>query len=208
MLTIGEYLKSRRLERKITLNFLEKETKIKKEFLQAIENNLWDKLPEFPVVSGFVKNISLILKIDPNTANAILRRDYPPKKLTVNPKPDIKTKILWSPKFSFVFGVVAFLFVVLSYLGYEYSKFVKPPILEIFEPKENQVLIEKKIRVEGKTTTDATIFVNNQQAIVDKNGNFETVIEIDKNTKELKFIATSRSGKKTEIVRRVSVDID
>ena len=58
MNTIGQILKDARTRKGVTLKSLEKETKIKKEFILRIENNDWQNLPDFPVVSGFVKKIT------------------------------------------------------------------------------------------------------------------------------------------------------
>jgi len=131
MVTVGEILKEARLKKKLSLSNLEKETKIKKEFIDLIENNLWDKLPDYPVVSGFIKNIAVFLDVPAETANAILRRDYLPKKLYINPKPDIESKFYWSPKLTFITGISLLTLLVLGYLGFEYIKFIKPPKLEI-----------------------------------------------------------------------------
>lgn len=206
MVTIGQLLKDARIKKKLSLIKLENRTKIKREFIELIENNDWDNLPEFAVVSGFVKNIANALGIVPSTANAILRRDYPPKKLNINPKPDVENKFTWSPKLTFALGIGVLVLIVLGYLGFEYLKFSKPPFLEITSPQENAIVIEDTVTVSGKTTTDATVSVNNQPIITDQDGNFVGQIEVTKETKELKFITISRSGKSTEVVRKISVE--
>jgi len=206
MTTIGQILKSARISKNISLAEIEKETKIKSSFIKLIESNSWDELPAFPVVSGFVKNLAIYLDISPESANAFLRRDYPPKKIAVTPKPDMENKLTWSPKLTFAIGIAALLVVVLGYLGYEYIKFIRPPELEIVSPYNNQVVISSSVIVSGKTTTDVMLTVNNQPVIVDQNGNFVTEIKVDKDTSSLKFVAVSRSGKTTEKVVDISVE--
>ncbi|MDP3917596.1 MAG: helix-turn-helix domain-containing protein [Candidatus Woesebacteria bacterium] len=206
MVTVGEILKEARLKKKLSLSSLEKETKIKKEFIDLIENNLWDKLPDYPVVSGFVRNLAVFLEISAETTNAILRRDYLPKKLHINPNPDIESKFYWSPRLTFVTGISLLTLLVLGYLGFEYLKFVKPPELEIYNPKNNEVVFENKVKVTGKTTTDVILTVNNQPILLDQEGKFQTEIEITKDTSNLLFKAISRSGKITEKVRNISVE--
>jgi len=66
--------------------------------------------------------------------------------------------------------------------------------------------LQTRVKIEGKTTTDAILTVNNQPIILDQDGKFVTEIEITKDTKELKFVSISRSGKKTEIVRKITVE--
>lgn len=206
MVTVGEILKEARLKKKLSLSNLEKETKIKKEFIDLIENNLWDKLPDYPVVSGFVKNIAVFLDVPAETANAILRRDYLPKKLYINPKPDIESKFYWSPKLTFITGISLLTLLVLSYLGFEYLKFIKPPELEIYNPKNNEIVLENKVKITGKTTTDVILTVNNQPILLDQEGKFQTEVEITKDTSSLLFKAISRSGKITE--KKVEINVE
>ncbi len=199
-------LKEARVKKNISLIKLENLTKIKRDFILKLEKNDWDNLPEFPVVSGFVKNLANVLGISSETANAILKRDYPPKKLAINPKPDVGGKFSWSPKLTFAIGIGILLVLVLGYLGVEYTKFVRPPELVINKPIENEQVLQTRVKIEGKTTTDAILTVNNQPIILDQDGKFVTEIEITKDTKELKFVSISRSGKKTEIVRKITVE--
>ncbi|MDO8340971.1 MAG: helix-turn-helix domain-containing protein [Candidatus Woesebacteria bacterium] len=206
MKTVGQILKEARLKKKTSLLKLENLTKIKREFIVLIEKNDWDKLPDFPIVSGFVKNLAVTLDVNLQNANAVLRRDYPPKKLYINPKPDIGSKFTWSPKLTFLVGIGVLILMVLGYLGFEYLKFKSPPTLEITAPTENQIVLSGNVLVKGKTATDVKITVNNQPIIVDQDGNFVGEIEITKETKDLKFVATSRSGKVTQISRNIKVD--
>lgn len=206
MNNVGQILKEARLKKGISLIKLENITKIKREFIIKIEESDWDNLPEFPVISGFVKNIANALDLPTNNINAVLRRDYPPKKLTINPTPDVGSKFSWSPKLTFIVGVGILIIIVLSYLGFEYAKFIKPPELEINSPKNNEIITNMKVKVSGKTTTDVGLTINNQPIILDQEGNFTTEIQITKNTKELKFVATSRSGKVTE--KNISINVE
>lgn len=208
MNTIGKILKDARLKKGISQKKLGYLTKIKKEFIILLEQNNWDKLPEFPVVSGFVKNIASVLDLSPSQANAVLRRDYPPKKSIVNPVVNVEDRFSWTPKTTFTLAVGFLVITVLGYLGYEYFKFVKPPEILITRPKENEIIFSQFVKVEGKTTTDAILTVNNQPIIVDSDGNFSGELEITKDTKELKFVAISRSGKETVIVRKIETDSD
>lgn len=206
MQTVGQLLKQERLKSKISLNDLERKTKIKKEFIQKIENENWDSLPEFPIVSGFVKNIALYLELSPSNVIAVLRRDYPPKKIHINPKPDIDTKFMWSPKFTFAISISFVVLLVLGYLIFEYQKFTRPPEIKIISPKENQFIQGNSVKVEGETTTDVSLSINNQPIIIDENGDFITEISITKETKQLNFKAVSRSGKTTEKIINISVE--
>lgn len=209
MKTIGELIREKRKEKKISRKSLVKKTKIKEEFIKAIEKEAWRELPERAVVAGFVKNIAKTLDMDQEQAVALFRRDYPPdKNLRVNPKPDVSSEFTWSPKWTFFVGVFVVVLIILGYLGFQYSNFIQPPKLILERPAETQVVTEKDLVVEGVTDQDASVLVNNQPVIVDESGNFRTQVEIYEGTEEIVVKATSRSGKETRVVRKINVELE
>lgn len=208
MKTIGEYLKEARAKKRYSQEKIAKETKIKKEFISSIERENWELLPEFPVIVGFVKQISKFLKVDERQAVALLRRDYPPKVLPVNPKPDVSKKFRWRPRTTFIVGITIVVMMVLGYLGFQYSRFISPPKLVVDQPQEEEVVKERILIVSGKTDLDATIRINNQPVLVDEDGDFETEIEIFEGTEEIIVKAVSRSGKDTIIRRKIKPELN
>ena len=207
MKTIGQLLKETRRKKKYSTDDIETKTKIKKEFIYLLENEAWERLPDYPTVQGFVRTISKELGINEEQSAALLRRDYPPKKLSVNPKPDVKDKRVWSPKKSFVLGISAVIIIVLGYLGVQYKKFVSPPNLVVINPVEGQSVSELIINISGETDSDAIVLANNQPILVDVDGIFSQELEIEEGTKEVTIKAISRSGKESVIRRKIEVDI-
>ncbi len=206
MKTIGQLLKDARDSKGYSLIKMENITKIKIDFIDAIENEKWEELPTFPTVLGFVKNLSAALSIDENKSTAILKRDYPPKKLNINPKPDISSKFSWSPKFTFVTGIITVVVLFFGYLTFQYIQFISPPKLNVDSPKQDQVVTGGSVLVFGSTNTDSKVAVNNQTVLVDENGKFSVNLDVSSATKEVVVVATSRSGKSTEIKRSISVE--
>lgn len=207
MRSLGETIKDRRDEMGVTLSDLERETKIKTDFLTAIENGIWDQLPEFPVVQGFARSIAHVLDMDENLVLALLRRDYPKKTISVTPKPDVKNKFIWSPRWTLLAGAFIVMLLITAYLGYQYVQFVSPPSLSVTRPKQEEVITSVMYTVEGKTSPDASVYVNNQPALVDDLGNFTTDIEISRDMKEITVKAISRSGKATELKQKITVSL-
>ncbi|QQS38987.1 helix-turn-helix domain-containing protein [Candidatus Woesebacteria bacterium] len=207
MNTIGKYLKDTRLSQNKTLEDMENKTKIRKEFVRLIENESWNKLPDFPVVTGFVKSIAGALKLDEKKVLAFLRRDYPPRNVSLNPKADILNRFVWSPKLTFFLGIFAVTVAIVGYLGFQYYDFTRSPSLEVYSPSENLKITESTVSVSGKTDPEAVVRVNNQPVIVGENGEFATQIEIFSQTKEILIKSVSRSGKETAISRKVSPEL-
>jgi len=204
MKTIGEILKEKRLSKKYSLEKLEKLTKIKKEFIDAIEKSEWEKLPEYATVYGFIKSLSGFFCFDEVKAIALLRRDYPPKrKEQVGPKPDVIQKLSWSPQLTFWAGFLLTFVSVISYLVFQYNKFVRPPTLNVIRPEENQVVTNNFIDVLGKTDNQAVVTVNNQLVLIEENGEFQVSLQITRETSEILVKAVSRSGKETVIHRNI-----
>jgi cytoskeletal protein RodZ len=206
MRTVGSFLKEARVRKKYSLERLENLTKIKKSFITALESGDWPSLPDFPVIVGFVKSISKSLGLSEHEAVAILKRDFKPKSLSINPKPDVSDKFVWSPRLTFLVGVGVVLASVAGYLLYSYIGFVSPPRLEVYQPEDGEVVMRSMLRVTGKTTTDATVSVNNQPFIVSDEGAFEGEIEVFEGTEEIIIKATSRSGKQSSVSRKIKVE--
>lgn len=207
MRTIGEVLKGARSKKRYSLAKVEAETKIKRQFIEDIEKEKWQSLPEYPVLVGFVKNLSNFLGLDERSTVALLRRDYPPKKLSINPKPDVANKFVWNPRLTFFVGIGVVLIVILGYLAFQYYKFVTPPNLTVNEPRESEVIKVRNFKVFGKTDPDATVKVNNQPALVNEDGSFMVEIAIYEGTNEIVVSATSRSGKTTIIRRNIKPEL-
>lgn len=205
MNTIGQILKNARVGKNYSLAHIEGMTKIKSSFIDAIEKEKWNILPAFPTVLGFVKSLSGALEVDPKMAVAVLKRDYPPKKLKINPKPDVSNKFTWSPKLTFILGISVVVIVLFGYLGFQYLHFVSPPTLTVDSPKQGQTITGGSVVVFGTTDTDAKIVVNDQPVIVSDDGKFSIDLNISGTTKEVDVVATSRSGKMSEVKRKVVV---
>lgn len=203
MKTVGEYIKTGRLKKRISRDVLSKNLKIKKDFIKAIESNEWDALPEYPVVLGFVKRISKYLIINENQSMALLRRDYPPKVLDINPKKDRRDRFVLGPRFTFGLMVVLIVVLIFTYLGIQYKNYLMPPKLEVDTLRS--IVAEEGVELEvgGFTDKDASVTVNNQPINVEEDGSFNARIEFGENTDRALIRSISRSGKISEIVKQI-----
>jgi hypothetical protein len=75
-----------------------------------------------------------------------------------------------------------------------------PPELEILEPKNNDEFFgnQNQVTVKGKTESKATAYINDHLVIVDREGNFEYPISLEKGENKIKIVAVSKSGNQTE----------
>lgn len=205
MRTIGSIIRETRLSKEITLGDLSKSTKVKKDFLERIEKEEWDKLPEYATVSGFVKRIAQALDLNENKLIAILKRDYPPIPIKQIPQKEIKTRFIWQPKYTFFVLIAMITFLFFGYITMQYISFNSPPPLAVYTPSDNEIIKSRYTVVKGITSPDATVKVNNQTAYVEKDGRFFTDIEVSKETSEIVIKAVSRSGK--ENVKKIIINV-
>ena len=205
MRTIGQIIKAARIEKRFSLKKLEELTKIRSTFIESIEKENWQALPSFATVLGFVKSVSAALGIDEKVVVATLKRDYPPNKLNINPKPDAVTRFSWSPKLTFILGIGLVILSILGYLSFQYVRFISPPPVTVESPIDGQIVTGKSLMVFGTTESDAKITVDNQPVLVSDDGKFSTTIGVNQETKEIVIIASSRSGKERTIIRKITV---
>ena len=206
MKTIGLILKEARIAKKVSFSNIEEITKIKSSFIEAIEEEKWESLPPFPTVLGFVKSIAGAIDVDEKMAAAVLKRDYPPQKLRVLPKPDVSNKFAWSPKLTFAIGVASVLVILFGYLTFQYIHFISPPRLRVESPKEDQIVNGNSVTVFGSTDVDAKITVNNQPVEVSTDGKFSVSLDVVPETHQIVVQASSRSGKVTTVSRTIKVE--
>lgn len=207
MKTFGQIIGNARSEKKYSFQKLEEITKIKASFIEAVEKENWQALPAFPTVLGFVKSISSALGLDEKMIVAVLKRDYPPKTLNINPKPDISSKRTWSPKITFILGIGLVVATLLGYLIFQYVSFISPPKINVISPVEGQVIDGNFVLVFGTTDNDVKITVDNQPVLVDNDGKFSADVKISSTTTNIIIKAVSRSGKETVVERKIKVEL-
>ncbi|MDO8551562.1 MAG: helix-turn-helix domain-containing protein [bacterium] len=212
MRTVGEVLKNKRLEKKLTLAEVEAATKIRAKYLEAVEKNDFTKIVGgAPTTKGFIKNYAEFLGLSPVELLAIFRRDFHESKTgQIIPhgylEPLNKGRFSWSPKLTLLFGIVILVLIFSGYLIYQVSSYNAEPNLTILNPKEGSIIDKPEIEINGKSDTDAVVYVNGETVALDKNGDFQSKISLFRGENKVKVEAVARNGKRTEIVRRVEYE--
>jgi cytoskeletal protein RodZ len=74
---LGETLKQTRIEKGISLEELQETTKIRRRYIEAIENGNLDELPGSFYARAFVKNIAEVLGLDPHQVLSQFQSELP-----------------------------------------------------------------------------------------------------------------------------------
>lgn len=209
MKTVGIILKEARLARGIKLSDVEEATKIRRKFLEAIEEDEYQSLPSLSYAKGFVKNYSEYLGLDSRNVLAFFRRQTNEiSKSSLLPK-GVEAPLnasgfhLTPGRFlAMVALTLAGLFFV--YLGTQYRKLHTPPSLTIESPRDKTVTTQRQLDVLGKTDPDATVTVNGSSVLVRSDGKFFAQMLLEIGPNQLTVITTSRFGKTTTLSEEIT----
>lgn len=206
MKTAGELLRDKRILKELSLEDVSKKTKIKVEFLEAIENSDYTRLPSSTFAKGFLRNYATFLYLNPDTMVAMFRRDF-----TQNSKGEIIPRGLVEPvgskpRFFSVSLILTTIAVVafVGFLGIQLISWWSLPKIKLIQPQNNDTYGEK-VTFKGVADNDATVKVNGQLVILDQNGQFTLDLIFPSGTHSVIIEATNRRGKSTLVERTFTV---
>lgn len=206
MKTSGSLLKEKRLLKELSLEDVSKKTKIKVEYLSAIEESNFDRLPSSTFAKGFLRNYATFLALNPDTIVAMFRRDF-----TENSKGEIIPRGLvepvgGKPKFvsvsTILISIATLAFV--GFLVYQLSSWWSLPKIKLLSPQNGDTYGEK-VTFKGVTARDATVTVAGQQVIVDGSGQFSLDLIFPSGTHSVIIETKNRQGKSTLVERSFTV---
>lgn len=206
MKTPGDLLKEKRLLKELSLETVAAKTKIKLEYLEAIENSDFSLLPSSTFAKGFLRNYASFLYLNPDTIVAMFRRDY-----TENAKGEIiprglVTPLGTKPKY-FTVNMILTTLAIIAFLGFlSFQLFIwwSLPKIKLISPQNGDTYGEK-VTFKGTTAMDATVKVDTQQVIVDPSGQFTLDLIYPSGTHTVIIESTSRRGKSTLVERTFTV---
>lgn len=206
VLRSGELLNAERIKKKLTLEQVEKATKIRKKFLDAIEKGNY-KSVSHSYARGFVKNYAEYLGLDTSFILALFRRETSTSEEAVLPKGVVfENSILrMTPQRGVLLGVVAIALFISVYIFQQYKEFISAPVLTVDVPKNEQIITEGDLEVKGKTNSDSTVSINSNPITVDQNGQFSKRITVFKGEMTITITAKNRQGKETVVYRHIFV---
>lgn len=211
MVHVGEKLSEERIKKGYTLEDVSKATKIRGSFLLAIEKGEYKKLPQGTYAYGFIRNYAKFLKLPEHEILSIFKREYDedeflkvlPEGLTKNNDFSLsKLKITQALK------VLPLIFIaLLAYLMFQYRSAIFNPSLSVSYPLENSVISSQAITVIGKTDSNSTVFVNNETASLDKDGNFKKTINVFPGRVKITVKSVNNFKRTTILERQIEIKI-
>ena len=127
MRTVGEILKKSRLKKKIALQEIEERTKIRKEYLLALEKDHYQNLPPATYIQGFIKNYSQVLGLNPEPLLAIFRRDFKGRTKKISNLEELAKGFRWTPRLTLIAVLILVLLFFFGYLFWQYRLLLRSP---------------------------------------------------------------------------------
>lgn len=208
MKTVGVMLREARIAKGLTPADVERATKIREKYIRALEADDFRQLPSPSYAKGFVRNYAEFLGLSSDAIMAFFRRQTTEvTKASLIPKgvsdPLNKPLVHLTPgRFvGILVGVLLLLF--FAYLGSQYVRTRQAPPLTVDTPKNNEIVKEGRVVVEGKTDPDASVTINGVSTIVRDDGRFYDRVQVEAGVNKITVTSTSRFGIVTSVVREV-----
>lgn len=208
MIRLGQLLHQQRLRKRLSLEEVARDTKIKEAFLAAIERGEYNRLPSPAYAKGFVINYATFLGLPRTEVIALFRREFDEKR-AYKVLPDSLTKQQAFPARRIkiqdsllIIGILVMLFV--GFLLFQYrAAFIAPP-LHITSPNQSAV-VSQDITIAGRTDNEASVTVNNEAVSVNSHGEFIKRISLFPGKSTVVISSKNRFGKETIVTREVVV---
>jgi len=206
MKTVGQLLHSQRNQSNLSIEDLSVATKIDVKYIQALEADRYDLLPSETFAKGFIRNLCLVLGVDPNEFIAIFRRDFrhpedKDKKSSSHRSPSFKFPHFSSQLLPVALGVAVFVI----YLGFQFRAILTPPPLQISKPLVNAVMASP-VDIEGTTSTDSLVTINDDNVVKpDQNGAFQISLNLPIGETTIRVKATNRFSRTATVSVPVTI---
>ncbi|MFA6306562.1 MAG: helix-turn-helix domain-containing protein [Patescibacteria group bacterium] len=207
---VSEQLRSARQAKKLKLSQIAKKLNINEKYLTALEKGEYDQLPHGVYGKNFLREYALFLGLDYKK----LAEDYETETNIIEPKRQKelfskqvvkKRYLLAMPKI--LKNVLIFLIICVCfiYLGYRVNKIISPPLLIINSPAADLITGQTSLQITGQTEAEASLTINGQTVLTDKNGGFSQTISLKNGINIITITANKKQGRGSTVIRQVLV---
>lgn len=205
MKTVGQVLRDARLKKGVSLDEIACVTRIKRQYLLALEKGEYRKLPGIAYIKGFIKNYGEYVGLVPDKLWVLFRREFNENQETLLiPRPKNLRHPLWKITPNQAVALVVVFAATLFFFYLIRGVFSGPPV-KIYSPPDNFVADSLSVKVSGQTETEAKLTINDQPVALKEGGRFEVTIQLSLGPNDIVIVSTNKLGRKTQITRTVSV---
>jgi transcriptional regulator with XRE-family HTH domain len=206
---VAEKLRAARIEQNLSLPDIAQKLGIRADYLEALENGNYEKIPTGVYEKTFLKKYAAFLGL-----NALkLAEKYQKERIGKSKEnPDVFAKkrirsseLLIFPKILKNILIVFFIAALFLYLGYYLKTSFSQPMVEILQPPDNLVTENNFVDIIGKADPKTQITINNKQILKDETGNFRETVELKKGINTITISAQNKYSRKKIIQKQILV---
>lgn len=203
--TLGEKLRRARKKKGVDLLEAELQTKVRAKYLESLEREDFDLLPNDIYVKGFLTAYCQYLGLDSEKMLKLYKQQKLAHKSIKDdsfslPKVQSQKSITITPKLAIMVLVIIFCLSAVVYISAQVLSFASAPKLVVSEPGHDLVVEDENIRVKGETNPGVTLKINKEPIVVSPNGQFESDITLQKGINTIIITASSKSNKEASKV--------
>lgn len=210
--TLGERLRRLREEQERSVEDVASSLRMNPKYLVALEEGRYEDLPGPVYAKQFVRQYARFLNVRENAALQQFEREY-----AISRKIHLPALIPQSSKGPRVHPILtphgirrSFILLlavaVLVYLGVEVVNLTSAPPLTVTAPPENlPPITERSVELSGSTKPETTVTVNGRAIMVDQQGRFREVLDLQEGQNNIVIRAERKRGGVTTVKRTVVV---
>lgn len=204
---IGEMLRNAREAKKATLDDAAEILHIRSEYLSALENEDYERLPSGLYGRQFLKEYGQLLKLD--TQKLISLSPFAEETKQSDPfsqKILRKHKFLVFPKIIRNTILISLFCICLLYLFIYFRRLIDAPDLTLYYPETNIVTTELLLEIKGKSSPETEIKINNTSIMSAEDGTFTHEIRLKRGLNNITVSAKKKYGQESVIQRQILVE--
>ncbi|MFA5184536.1 MAG: helix-turn-helix domain-containing protein [Patescibacteria group bacterium] len=206
--TVGEKLRQARHYKNLKIEDVAKRLNIRKEYLSALEEEDFDRLPTGLYSKKFLKEYASFLGLRTNDLLKNWRLSseggYPADPFSQ--KVVKKNKFIIFPRIIRNILIAAAVLICFLYLTFYFKKIIFPPTLNIIEPEKNMLTTKDSILIKGETEPGAEIKINGEIVLNNDNGNFSQSINLKKGLNNIVITAKKKYSREKIVNRQILVE--
>lgn len=205
--TVGEKLRQARHYKNLKIEDAAKKLNIRAEYLSALEEESFEKLPAGLYGKNFLKEYAKFLGLKPRD---LLKNWQEASSNSSDPDPFSqkivkKNKFIIFPKIIRNFLIVMAILICFLYLVFYFKKIVFPPDLVIIQPDKNLLIKDSSITVSGQTEKEAEVKINGAIVLNNQDGYFSQDVNLKKGLNNITITAQKKYSREKTIIRQILV---